>query len=139
MLPIAETEKIRESLNAYQGQLIDVHSSLEEKSQELWTMAHHDALTGAKNRRAFEEFMHNLPQTLGDRDIGVCFALFDVNHFKAINDSYGHSVGDQVLKVIASRISSVLRKGEELFRIGGDEFAVVLIDCDESSASAGSA
>ena len=134
MLLIAETEKIRESLNAYQGQLVDVHSSLEEKSQELWAMAHHDALTGAKNRRAFEEFMQHLPQALGDRDIGVCFALFDVNHFKAINDSYGHSVGDQVLKVIASRISSVLRKGEELFRIGEDEFAVVLLDCDEASA-----
>lgn len=134
ILPIAETEKIRESLNAYQDQLIDVHSSLEEKSQELWAMAHHDPLTGAKNRRAFEEFMQNLPQALGDRDLGVCFALFDVAHFKAINDSYGHSVGDQVLKVIASRISSVLRKGEELFRIGGDEFAVILLDCDESSA-----
>lgn len=134
ILPIAETEKIRESLNAYQDQLVDVHSTLEEKSQELWTMAHHDALTGAKNRRAFEEFMHNLPQTLGDRDVEVCFALFDVNHFKAINDSYGHRVGDRVLKLIASRIRMVLRKGEELFRIGGDEFAVVLLDCSESSA-----
>ena len=134
ILPIAETEKIRESLNAYQSQLVEVHSSLEEKSHELWSMAHHDALTGAKNRRAFEEFMHNLPHVLGDRDIGVCFALFDVNHFKAINDTYGHSVGDQVLKVIGGRISSVLRKGEELFRIGGNEFAVVLLDCDETSA-----
>ncbi len=134
ILPITETEKIRESLNAYQSQLMDVHSSLEEKSQELWAMAHHDALTGAKNRRAFDEFMQNLPYVLGDRDIGVCFALFDVNHFKAINDSYGHGVGDQVLKVIANRISSVLRRGEELFRLGGDEFAVILIDCDESSA-----
>jgi diguanylate cyclase (GGDEF)-like protein len=134
VLPIAETEKIRESLNAYQDQLSDVHSSLEEKSQELWLMAHHDALTGARNRRAFDEFMQNLPELLGDRDLGVCFALFDVNHFKAINDTYGHSIGDQVLKAIASRISSVLRKGEELFRIGGDEFAVVLLDCDEASA-----
>ena len=134
ILPIAETEKIRASLNAYQSQLLDVHSSLEEKSQELWEMAHHDALTGARNRRAFDEFMHNLPQVLGERDVGVCFALFDVNHFKAINDTYGHSIGDQVLKVIAGRISSVLRRGEELFRIGGDEFAVVLLDCDESSA-----
>lgn len=134
VLPIAEMEKIRESLNAYQSQLTDVHSSLEEKSQELWAMAHHDALTGAKNRRAFDEFMQNLPQVLGDRDLGVCFALFDVNHFKAINDSYGHSIGDQVLKVIASRINSVLRRGEELFRIGGDEFAVVLLDCDKPSA-----
>ncbi|MCB1800995.1 MAG: bifunctional diguanylate cyclase/phosphodiesterase [Gammaproteobacteria bacterium] len=134
ILPIAETEKIRESLNAYQGQLVDVHSSLEEKSRELWAMAHHDALTGAKNRRAFEEFMRNLPRTPGARTVDVCFALFDVNHFKAINDTYGHSVGDQVLKAIADRISSVLRKGEELFRIGGDEFAVILLDCDESSA-----
>ncbi|MCB1925141.1 MAG: EAL domain-containing protein [Gammaproteobacteria bacterium] len=134
VLPIAETEKIRESLNAYQSQLVEVHSSLEEKSHELWTMAHHDALTSAKNRRAFDEFMQNLPRTLGERDIGVCFALFDVNHFKAINDTYGHGVGDQVLKVIAGRISSVLRKGEELFRIGGDEFAVILLDCDEPSA-----
>jgi diguanylate cyclase (GGDEF)-like protein len=134
VLPIAEAEKIRESLNQYQNQLLDVHSSLEEKSQELWAMAHHDALTGAKNRRAFDEFMQNLPQVLGERHVSVCFALFDVNHFKAVNDSYGHNVGDQVLKVIAGRISAVLRRGEELFRIGGDEFAVVLVDCDEASA-----
>jgi diguanylate cyclase (GGDEF)-like protein len=134
VLPIAETEKIRQSLNEYQSQLMDVHTSLEEKSQELWAMAHHDALTGTKNRRAFDEYMQSLPQLLVHRDVGVCFALFDVNHFKAINDSYGHSVGDQVLKVIASRISAVLRRGEELFRIGGDEFAVILLDCDETSA-----
>jgi diguanylate cyclase (GGDEF)-like protein len=134
ILPIAETEKIRESLNEYQSRLADVHSSLEEKSQELWTMAHHDPLTGAKNRRAYDEFMQNLPQLLSERDVGVCFALFDINHFKAINDSYGHNVGDQVLKAIASRISVVLRRGEQMFRIGGDEFAVILLDCDESSA-----
>ena len=134
VLPISETEKIRESLNEYQSQLIDVHSSLEEKSQELWAMVHHDALTGTRNRRAFDEYMKNLPQLLGERDVGVCFTLFDVNHFKAINDSYGHSIGDQVLKVIAGRINAVLRRGEELFRIGGDEFAVILLDCDESSA-----
>ncbi|MGD1984615.1 MAG: bifunctional diguanylate cyclase/phosphodiesterase [Chromatiaceae bacterium] len=134
VLPVAETEKIRESLNEYQSRLLDVHSSLEEKSHELWTLAHHDALTGARNRRAFDEFMQALPQQIGERDVGVCFALFDVNHFKAINDSYGHPIGDQVLKVIAGRIRAVLRRDEELFRIGGNEFAVVLMDCDESSA-----
>ncbi len=133
-LPIAETEKIRESLNEYQSRLLDVHSSLEEKSRELWTMAHHDPLTGAKNRRAYDEFMRNLPQLLSESGVGVCFALFDINHFKAINDSYGHGIGDRVLKVIASRIGSVLKRGEELFRIGGDEFAVILLDCDESLA-----
>lgn len=134
ILPIAETEKIRESLNDYQSRPTDVHTSLEEKSLELWTMAHHDALTGAKNRRAFDEYMEKLPLLLGERDIKVCFALFDVNHFKALNDTYGHSVGDQILKVIAERISAVLHRDEELFRIGGDEFAVVLVDCDGASA-----
>jgi diguanylate cyclase (GGDEF)-like protein len=134
ILPVAETEKIRESLNEYQSRLVDVHSSLEEKSQELWAMAHHDALTATKNRRAFDEFMQSLPQLLGDHDIGVCFALFDVNHFKAINDTYGHTVGDQILKVIAACIKGVLRRNEELFRIGGDEFAVILLDCGETSA-----
>lgn len=133
VLPIAETEKIRESLNAYQEQLGDVHSSLEEKSQELWAMAHHDAATGAKNRRAFDEFMQNFARSLGGHDVEVCFALFDVNHFKAINDTYGHGVGDKVLKVTAERIRAVLRKDEELFRIGGDEFAVILLDCDETA------
>jgi diguanylate cyclase (GGDEF)-like protein len=134
LLPIAETEKIRHSLNAYQDQLVDVHSTLEEKSEELWIMAHHDPLTGARNRRAYDEYLRGLPDLLGDRGVAVGFALFDVNHFKILNDSYGHAVGDQVLKVIASRISSVLRRGEEIFRIGGDEFAVILIDCDEDAA-----
>lgn len=134
VLPVAETEKIRKSLNEYQSQLVDVHTTLEEKSQELWVMAHHDPLTGAKNRRAFEKFMQGVPGLVSERKSGVCFALFDVNHFKALNDSYGHNVGDQVLKIIASRISSVLRRGEELFRIGGDEFAVILMECDEGSA-----
>jgi len=134
VLPIAETEKIRESLNEYQSRLVDVHSTLEEKSQELWNMAHHDPLTGAKNRRAYDEFMQNLPQLLSEQGVGVCFALFDINHFKAINDSYGHNVGDRVLKAIAGRISGVLRRGEELYRIGGDEFAMILLDCDEASA-----
>jgi diguanylate cyclase (GGDEF)-like protein len=134
LLPIAETEKIRLSLNEYQGQLVDVHTTLEEKSRELWVMAHHDPLTGVKNRRAYDEYLNGLPALLGDRGLHISFALFDLNHFRLLNDSYGHAVGDQVLKIIAGRISSVLRRGEELFRIGGDEFAVVLVNCDASSA-----
>lgn len=133
-LPIAETENIRRSLNEYQTRLDQVRSSLEEKSRQLWDMAHHDALTGIKNRRAFDEFMQRLPRLLGDAGAGVTFALFDVNHFKAINDTYGHGVGDKILKVVARRICSVLRRGEELFRIGGDEFAVVLLECDDREA-----
>lgn len=134
ILPIAETEKIRRSLNEFQSQLIEVHHSLEDQTEQLWLMAHHDSTTGVKNRLAFDEFMQRLPRTFGESGNGVCFILFDVNHFKAINDSYGHGVGDEVLKVIAGRIDSSLRRGEEMFRIGGDEFAVILLDCDEQAA-----
>ncbi len=58
-LPVAEMEKIRESLNGYQARLVDVHSSLDQKNRELWEMAHHDALTGARNRRAFDKYWHD--------------------------------------------------------------------------------
>lgn len=134
VLPIAETEKIRESLNSYQARLMDVHSSLEERNREFWRIAHHDALTGVRNRRAFEEFWDTLPRLAARQTYPVCFALFDINHFKAINDSYGHQVGDAVLQAVARSIDEVLRDGEHLFRIGGDEFAAILLDCDQSGA-----
>ena len=81
-------------------------------------MAHHDPLTGAKNRRAYDEFMRNLPQLLSESGVGVCFALFDINHFKAINDSYGHGIGDRVLKVMrkpttAEQIRSAVKSARD--------------------------
>ncbi|MES9868122.1 MAG: bifunctional diguanylate cyclase/phosphodiesterase [Sedimenticola sp.] len=133
-LPVKELEKVRVSLNEYQSELQNVHSSLDEKNRELWNQAHHDALTGVMNRRAFDDFWRSLNEILVDRRLGICLILFDVNHFKAINDTYGHQVGDEVLKGIASCISNVLRKGEHLYRLGGDELATVLIDCQKESA-----
>lgn len=133
-LPIAETEKIRESLNSYQARLHDVHSSLERNNRELSRMAYHDALTGVRNRRAFEEYWETVPGMVTRHGDPVCFVLFDITHFKAINDSYGHELGDAVLKAVAQSIGEVLREGEPLFRIGGDEFAAIFLDCDESGA-----
>lgn len=134
LVPVAEVEKIRKSLNDYHEKLLDVHSSLDEKNKQLWKLAHHDALTGVMNRRAFDEYWRNVSELLGDLRFGVCLVLFDVNHFKAINDSYGHQTGDRVLKAIAGCVQSVLRRGEQLYRLGGDEFAAVLIDCDRKDA-----
>lgn len=134
VIPIAETEKIRAAINDYQGRLVDVQDNLDEASRQLWSMAQRDALSGVKNRRAFDEYLRTPPQSLGDFKSGVCFALFDIHQFKSVNDSYGHRVGDQVLQAVARRIGSVLRRGEELFRIGGDEFAVVLLDCNKRAA-----
>ncbi|USF87057.1 putative bifunctional diguanylate cyclase/phosphodiesterase [Candidatus Endoriftia persephone] len=131
---IAELEKIRQSLNAYHMRLNDVNRSLDQKNRELWKMAHHDPLTGAHNRRAFEKYWQELNDIFADSRTPICLALFDINHFKAINDSYGHQAGDQVLKVIAKTIQGVLRKNERLFRLGGDEFATFLINCTPQTA-----
>ena len=124
---VAELEKVRSSLNKYHADLEKAHIDLDEKNQELWQLAHHDTLTGMLNRRAFEGEWHNSKQLLRRRRVDIGLILFDVNHFKAINDSYGHQSGDEVLKTISSCIQSVLRSAENLYRIGGDEFAAIII------------
>ena len=94
---VAELEKVRSSLNKYHSDLEKAHIDLDEKNQELWQLAHHDSLTGMLNRRAFEAEWHNSKQLLRRRRVDIGLILFDVNHFKAINDSYGHQSGDEVL------------------------------------------
>ncbi len=127
MLPIAELEKVRESLLAYDTGLRKAQQDLDRKNRALWKLAHHDALTGVLNRRAFERDWNDARQLLRQRRIQIGLVLFDINCFKAINDSYGHQTGDEVLKAISHAIQSALRKGEQLYRIGGDEFASILI------------
>ncbi len=129
LFPVAELEKVRSSLNKYHADLKKAHGDLDEKNQELWVLAHHDTLTGMLNRRAFETEWNKSKQLLSRRRVGVGLILFDINHFKAINDSYGHQVGDDVLIAISSCIQKTLRESEKLYRIGGDEFAAIIIGC----------
>lgn len=133
-LPVAELEKVRISLNDYQDKLEEMHISLNEKNDELWQLAHHDPLTGIYNRRGFEEdWKHVLSVSSGHR-LGVAMLLFDCDHFKAINDTYGHPTGDQVIRAIAHTLQNTLRHGDRLYRIGGDEFATIFLDVDTDLA-----
>jgi len=133
-LPLAELENVRNSLNDYQTKLEEMHLSLNEKNNELWQLAHHDPLTGIYNRRGFEEgWKHMLSVSSGHR-LGVALLLFDCDHFKAINDTYGHPVGDKVLQVITHTLQTTLRHGDRLYRIGGDEFATLFLDVDANLA-----
>jgi diguanylate cyclase (GGDEF)-like protein len=133
-LAVTELENVRQSLNDYQQQLDDMHVSLEHKNQELWTQAHHDPLTGTLNRRAFDDDWHAMFRRHPETRLGVAFLLFDCDHFKAINDTYGHQVGDQVLKGLAESLQSALRAGDRLYRLGGDEFVTVLFSADTERA-----
>ncbi len=127
LFPVAELEKVRDSLNQYRAELQQAHNDLDEKNQELWKLAHHDSLTGVRNRRAFERELQQSREFLHNKRISIGLILFDLNHFKAINDTYGHQVGDEVLVAVSECIQESLRRGEKLFRIGGDEFATLII------------
>lgn len=129
---IAELENVRKAFGNYRERLFALHENLEQNSRDFFDQARHDALTGVFNRRAYDEDWRNLGE---DRRLGkVALLLFDCDHFKAINDTYGHQVGDAVIKAIAACLQSALRAGDRLYRLGGDEFATVLIDADPPCA-----
>ncbi len=91
--------------------------------------ARHDPLTGLANRARLEELLQGATQRLsrpGAREAALLF--IDLDRFKLINDSLGHTVGDQVLVAVAERLSRCLRQGDHLVRFGGDEFVVLLDD-----------
>ena len=133
-IPVDELEKLRLSLIGYQDELSQIHADLDEKNKELWSQAHHDALTGVFNRRAFDEDWKSIQELVVSHSFQVSFVLFDCDFFKAINDTYGHDTGDKVIKNIAQSISSALRAGDRLYRMGGDEFAAVLLNTDAKMA-----
>jgi diguanylate cyclase (GGDEF)-like protein len=100
--------------------------------QRLRHLAGHDALTGVANRAEFRDRLaHAL--AIGESDLAVAFC--DLDDFKPINDNYGHRVGDVVLVEMATRLRASLRTGDELARIGGDEFTVLLRNVPDAAAA----
>jgi diguanylate cyclase (GGDEF)-like protein len=105
--------------------------------RELLRLAHQDSLTGLSNRRYFNERVSSVMCQANQLDKPVLLALVDIDNFKSINDSYGHATGDLVLAEVGQCLQRMVREGEVVARIGGDEF-VVLCDniVNESSAKA---
>jgi len=99
---------------------------LASRSRRDSAMAKVDYLTGVNNRRRITELGETLIAGCQLREQAFSVILIDIDHFKAINDKYGHAAGDRVLKEIAVALQSPLRRGNELGRFGGEEFAVLL-------------
>jgi diguanylate cyclase (GGDEF)-like protein len=98
----------------------------EQRAREATLLASTDELTGIANRRAF---MGQLDREIaGAAEFGwpLAVAMFDVDHFKAVNDRYGHAVGDRVLQLIAARAAAVVRGGDLVGRLGGEEFGILM-------------
>ena len=96
-----------------------------EEKEEFEYIAEHDKLTGLLNRNGFKKIMC----TLSGKKINMAFLFIDVDKFKEINDTYGHIIGDQILKKIADFIKTDSRSGDISMRYGGDEFALIMFGC----------
>jgi len=96
---------------------------MEDKVQHL---AHHDTLTGLPNRFLFEDRVNKAIQHANRQQSKIGLMYIDLDGFKAVNDAFGHDVGDELLKLVANRMSTEVRETDTVARLGGDEFAVVL-------------
>ncbi|HEX9984870.1 MAG TPA: EAL domain-containing protein [Thermoanaerobaculia bacterium] len=94
--------------------------------QQIEYQAYHDSLTGLANRRLFQEHLTLALALAARRDRLVAVLFLDLDHFKLVNDSLGHSVGDALLQEVARRLKAAVREGDTVARVGGDEFTIVL-------------
>jgi diguanylate cyclase len=129
---VKETQNIRRSTMSFSSALSDaqveiaaLRSQLEQSQQE----ALYDALTGLSNRRYFDEELasHAVRPNL-------FLIIVDLDHFKKINDNYGHIMGDLVLKATAKKLQAACRDGAQAFRFGGEEFAIIVPNSNFSKA-----
>lgn len=120
-----------ESESKHSGTVIVLHDVSQEQNymRMLAWQASHDALTGLQNRASFEQY---LEQIIGRQQASLL--QLNLDHFKMINATYGHSVGDEVLRQVCHLLRSALRESDALARIGGDEFAILLTNCPPHAA-----
>ncbi len=113
-----------------QQKTLERTQTLQEQKERLSYQAHHDHLTGLPNRVKLKKDLHAAVERSEHSHNRLAALFIDLDHFKNINDSFGHNVGDQVIMIAASRIQKCVRKEDMLARFGGDEFVVLIENFD---------
>lgn len=117
-------------------QLQESHQQLKESHQRLRALAENDSLTGLANRYFFDESLRTAIPRAERTHEKLALLFLDLDDFKVINDSLGHTLGDRILKDVARRLLKVIRTGDIVCRLGGDEFAVLSHDFESQDAIA---
>lgn len=128
---LRETRRLVRRSDREELEMNRLNQRLHELAQELQYRATHDALTGVLNRAAvIERARHHLERE------GLALIVLDIDHFKRVNDSFGHPVGDEVIRAVADCLRSEVPAGTEVGRVGGEEFTVLLPGRDLAAAAA---
>jgi len=140
-IELLKTDKPKDELDYLRNNLVDTAltigrllSELEEKNRELQELAYYDPLTGLPNRRFFFEHASLIFEEVKRYEKPLSLLVIDIDHFKKINDTYGHDVGDVVLKAFADVLGGIVRKSDICARFGGEEFLVLLPNTDLEGA-----
>lgn len=118
----------------YTDKVSAYENSLQQKNAALNHLASTDDLTGIMNRRLFGEVSERYFETARRDHLPLTLLLFDLDHFKTVNDTFGHQAGDLLLVRFVEAIRSFLRKSDIVARVGGEEFAVLLFETDREGA-----
>lgn len=133
-----KTEKARAAHleNEVRQRIANRTQALERTIGALRQQAARDGLTGLFNRRSLDAYLPDAVERCRSAGAPLCLLMLDIDYFKPLNDTLGHASGDQMLKSVAQIIRSTIRENDLAFRCGGDEFVVVLEECDSGAGRA---
>lgn len=126
-----QVAEAQNELTLQYDKLVEKQQRLEESDRELEYLAYHDQITGVQNKTSLIKRMNGLISSKDSRKIAIL--IIDIDNFKYINDTMGHSFGDQLLIKVGSRIESLAEGSTALYRLGGDGFVLVLENYEEAS------
>lgn len=124
------TRVMRHQARSLERTIAERTSELRAANDELERLATTDGLTGLLNRRSMMAELESEHSRAQRNGLSFCLILIDIDNFKSINDRYGHAIGDRVLKNVAQVMAGEVRQADRLARFGGEEFVVLLPDCD---------
>lgn len=131
-----DVQNVKETLNLVSRQLKEFRQIVNDRDDELKRLATTDKLTGAYNRIKFDDIMAGEIERFRRYNAPLSLIMFDIDNFKDVNDLYGHSIGDHVLKKVADITRQTIRKNDFFVRWGGEEFMIISPETNLNKAHA---